>query len=67
MTRPTAKYLPKMLKSILLAGTCSAAMLAQSPVLAQTDQADQQADADDMVLEEVVVTTLQPTTQETDP
>jgi iron complex outermembrane receptor protein len=56
MTRPTVKYLPKILKSILLAGTCSAAMLAQSPVLAQTDQADQQADADDMVLEEVVVT-----------
>jgi len=31
-------------------------MLAQSTVFAQTDQADQQADADEMVLEEVVVT-----------
>ncbi len=31
-------------------------MLAQSSVFAQTDQADQQADADEMLLEEVVVT-----------
>ncbi|MCP4048613.1 MAG: TonB-dependent receptor [Gammaproteobacteria bacterium] len=56
MKSPQSKYLPKLLKSILMAGTCSAAMLAQSSVFAQTDQADQQADADDMVLEEVVVT-----------
>jgi len=56
MKSPRNKYLPKILKSILLAGICSAAMLAQSLVFAQTDQADQQADADEMVLEEVVVT-----------
>ena len=58
MTSPTVKYLPQLLKSILLASTCTVAMMAQSPVFAQTDQvADQSAtDGDDLIVEEVVVT-----------
>jgi iron complex outermembrane receptor protein len=58
MIRTKTKYLPKLLRGILLAGTCLAAMMAQSPVFAQTDQvADQSAtDDNEMTLEEVVVT-----------
>ena len=38
MTRPKIKLLPKILKRTLFAGTCFAAVLAQSSVFAQTDQ-----------------------------
>lgn len=48
---------PNLLSFTLPATICFAALLAQSSVFAQTDQADdQQADADEMVLEEVIVT-----------
>jgi len=57
MTKLKANSLPRVLKGILLAGSYSAALLAQSTVFAQTDAADDsQATDDDLVLEEVVVT-----------
>jgi len=45
-----------ILKLPVPALACLAAMLAQAPVFAQTDQAADTMDADDLVLEEVIVT-----------
>jgi iron complex outermembrane receptor protein len=57
MTIQIHSVIPTIIKKTFLASTCFAALLAQSSVFAQTDQAnDQSQDADDMVLEEVVVT-----------
>jgi len=57
MTVSTFPYLPKILKNTVLATSCFAAILAQSSVFAQTDQAaDAQATDDDLIIEEVVVT-----------
>ena len=56
MATPIYSVNPKIIKRTLLASACLAALLAQSLVFAQTDQADDQSDDfDDMVLEEVVV------------
>ena len=54
MIRTTFQNIPRHL--LFLASTCFAALLAQSPVFAQTDQDAGTTNGDDAVLEEVVVT-----------
>ncbi len=52
MTTPTFPSIPKLLKIILVSATCSAAVLAQSPAIAQSEQEA----ADAVLVEEIVVT-----------
>jgi len=51
MTTPTFPIIPKLLKTILLASTCFAALLVQAPAMAQTNQEA----ADSEALEEITV------------